>query len=326
MKNNNLTNILDFMKKNNDFSDYNFINNFIYNLNFTKYKFHKLQIGGYPNTPDTDADKMTETDKIIEQDDDVEIQQDDDTGEIQEDDEKIIQKDDGYESDVREINDCVYKQKQNLNGTITTEKICTKKIMTMPDIFLPKPQFMESGENTYTIKKGTILYHSTDSKRGFNTKEIRLGKDNLISFFTPNFRLASDKIQGCSIDKQKGFIHVFEVKTDIPNIYVKLPYDTDDDIDLDELKNTFCNGQNYYKGVGFFYPKNEIEMFNNAIQQTQEIQETEDTQDSFLDDENYYSEFALCLPGDYLEYLYSQKCMSLRKLSQPYRFDGKNFN
>ena len=61
------------------------------------------------------------------------------------------------------------------------------------------------------------------------------------SFFTPNFRLASDKIEGCSIDKQKGFIHVFEVKTDINDIYIKLPYDTDEDINLDELKDKFCN-------------------------------------------------------------------------------------
>jgi hypothetical protein len=62
-------------------------------------------------------------------------------------------------------------------------------------------------------------------------------------------------------------------------------------------------------------------MFNNSIlnQRTQEMHEN-------LDDDNYYSEFALCAPNDYLTYLYSQKCMSLRKLSQPYRFDGKNYN
>ena len=45
-----------------------------------------------------------------------------------------------------------------------------------------------------------------------------------------------------------------------------------------------------------------------------------------LDDLNYYSEFALCNPNDYLSYLYSQKCMSLRKISQPYRFDNKRYN
>ena len=43
----------------------------------------------------------------------------------------------------------------------------------------------------------------------------------IIIFFTPNFRLASDRIQGCSIDKQKGYIHAFEVIQDIPNIFIK---------------------------------------------------------------------------------------------------------
>jgi len=90
---------------------------------------------------------------------------------------------------------------------------------------------------------------------------------------------------------------------------------------LDELKDNFCNGNKNYKGVGFFYPKNEIELFNNSVfnQRTQEMNES-------MDDLNYYSEFALCNPNDYLSYLYSQKCMSLRKLSQPYRFDNKRYN
>ena len=87
------------------------------------------------------------------------------------------------------------------------------------------------------------------------------------------------------------------------------------------LKDTFCNGTEYYKGVGFFYPKNEIELFNNSVlnPRTEEMHEN-------LDDNDYYSEFALCSPNDYLSYLYTQKCMSLRKLSQPYRFDGRKFN
>jgi hypothetical protein len=216
--------------------------------------------------------------------------------------------------------DCVYKKIRNEDGTVVTQKICGQKIITMPDMFLPKPTFMYSGTNTYTIKKGTILYHGTVNKRGFNTKEIKLGKDKLISFFTPNFRLASDKIEGCSIDKQKGFIHVFEVKKDIPDIYIKLPYDTDEELNLDELKDKFCNGNQYYKGVGFFYPKNEIEIFNNSVLNQQILQMHEN-----LDDESYYSEFALCLPSEYLGYLYSQKCMSLRRLSDPYTFDGKKY-
>jgi hypothetical protein len=40
-----------------------------------------------------------------------------------------------------------------------------------------------------------------------------------------------------------------------------------------------------------------------------------------IDELNYYSEFGLCNPRPNLEYIYSQKCQSLRKLSDPYRFD-----
>ena len=217
---------------------------------------------------------------------------------------------------------CVYKNIKNEDGSYITQKICGKEIITMPDIFLQKPSFINSNMNTYTIKKGTILYHATTQKRGFDTNEIRLGKDKLISFFTPNFRLATDKIEGCSIDKQKGFIHFFEVKTDITDIFIKLPYDTDENLNLDELNDKFCNNNQYYKGVGFFYPKNEIEIFNNSVLN----EKTEDEINDDLDNETYYSEFALCSPSNYLNYLYSQKCMSLRKLSTPYRFDGKNFN
>ena len=362
MNQNNLLNVVNFMKQNKNFSDYNLINNFLFNLNFTKYRFNnqKVQLGGddsipnpqiQPNQnlppvnmtiptiqpsqnltpvnmtfPETELQQIPHSTIPIEQTPNIPIN-------INEQDETIIPEIENLTEQIEnfgentqnlginENEECIYKKIRNSDGTIVTQRICSQKIITMPDMFLPKPGFIYSGTNTYTIRKGTILYHANVNKRGFNTKEIKLGKDKLISFFTPNFRLASDKIEGCSIDKQKGFIHVFEVKQDIPDIFVKLPYDTDEDLNLDELKDKFCNGNEYYKGVGFFYPKNEIELFNNSVlnQRTEEMHEN-------LDDDSYYSEFALCAPSDYLTYLYSQKCMSLRKLSQPYRFDGKNYN
>ena len=401
MSQNNLLDVVNFMKENNTFSDYNFINDFMSSLNFTKYRFNndgqkggkelnyqkKIIGGSTPSIPlsmnlpiNTQGQMITSMDNqmIPPMDNQIIPPMDNqmippmnnqmfppmDNQIIPPMDNQMIPTMDNQSillmnsqsqniqsleqvpieqttiPEIEELNkeinefgnseltvgindnaDCVYKKIKNLDGTYITQKICGQTIVTMPDMFLPKPTFMYSGTNTYIIKKGTILYHATIHKRGFNTKEIRLGKDKLISFFTPNFRLASDKIEGCSIDKQKGFIHVFEVKTDISDIFIKLPYDTDEDLNLDELKDKFCNGNEYYKGVGFFYPKNEIELFNNSIfnQRTEEIHEN-------LDEDSYYSEFALCSPNDYLTYLYSQKCMSLRKLSQPYRFDGKNYN
>jgi hypothetical protein len=141
-----------------------------------------------------------------------------------------------------------------------------------------------------------------------------LGDNSEIIFFTPNFRLASDRIQGCSIDKQKGYIHAFEVIQDIPNIFIKLPYDTDDDVNVESLKFNFCGGSSNYNGVGFFYPKNEIELFNKTILSSESVVKN-------LTEDYFFSEFGLCNTNPYLKYLYSQKCQSLRKLSQPYRFD-----
>lgn len=208
----------------------------------------------------------------------------------------------------------------------------------------PIPQYPPMPSNqisTFTIPAGTILYHATTKRKGFNTQYMELGNDKLILFFSPNFRLASDKIEGCSLDKQNGFIHVFRVVRDIPNIYVKLPYDLSDDTDMDMLENNFCSGTNKFSGVGFFYPKSNIEMFSdpnivsNASMSNYQNQSFPPTQYQYqyqnqyqpnptptFNFENYYAEFGLCNPKSYLEYVYSQKCQSLKKLSDPYRFDS----
>lgn len=198
----------------------------------------------------------------------------------------------------------------------------------------PLPYPMPSNQiSTFTIPAGTILYHATTNRKGFNTQYMELGNDKLILFFTPNFRLASDKIEGCSLDKQNGFIHVFRVTRDIPDIYIKLPYDMTDDTDMSMLENNFCSGTNKFSGVGFFYPKSNIEMFskpemepsfdsqNDQNQYQYQYQNYNDQNQIPFNSDNYYSEFGLCNPRAYLEYIYSQKCQSLKKLSNPYRFD-----
>ena len=214
-------------------------------------------------------------------------------------------------------------QGQTSNPDYEPNANANTNIQKLPDMYLENPPYTSDLVHTYTIKEGTILYHATSNKRGFNTKYIELGNDKLINFFTPNFRLASDKIEGCSVDKQNGYIHVFRVVKPIPNIYIKLPYDIADDISSGKLANEFCTqNQNYY-GIGFFYPKNNIEMFSNL--QSEQIQ-TQQIQTQFPDiatlDSNYYSEFGLCNTKPFIEYLYSQRCQSLRKLSDPYRFNS----
>ncbi len=213
----------------------------------------------------------------------------------------------------RTVKNCSVQYITNPDGSVVEQEKCDEKLVTFPDMYLPRPDFINQ-EYTYTIKKGTILYHAVENKRGFNTNNIQLGNDKVVLFFTPNFRLASDKIEGCSVNKQKGYIHVFEVKQDIPNIFIKLPYDTNDDVSPESLHNQFCSNGKYF-GVGFFYPKNEIELFSNIYMNSQvQVQQT-------ISGDNFYSEFGLCNPTPFLTYLYSQICESIRKLSQPYRFD-----
>jgi hypothetical protein len=115
-------------------------------------------------------------------------------------------------------------------------------------------------------------------------------------------------MEHCNNNKKNGYIHVFKVKKDIPNIFVMYSKDINSNFDFDKLKNEFCLDNHNYNGLGFFYPKDNIEIFSD----TQQIDLSNQT--------NYYSEFGLCDPGSNLEYLYSQKCVTLKKLSEPFRF------
>jgi hypothetical protein len=189
--------------------------------------------------------------------------------------------------------------------------------------FLVKPDFVSNQIKTYTIQKGVNLYYASNNKKGFNPDNIQLGNDNLISFFTPNFKLASDRIGSCDINNPNGYIHAFEVVQDIPNIYVKLPYDTDYDYTLKSLYDKFCAGSTQYNGVGFFYPKNEIEIFSNVLTNQNQNYQNQNQSMGFqsLPEENFYSEFGICNPTPYLKYLYSCKCQGLRQLSSTYRID-----
>jgi hypothetical protein len=287
--NTNLKEISTFINKNNSYSDYNLVNDFLLNLNFTKInlKNNNLIGGTLPGNivpPIIDPNIIP---YIV--------------------DPNII------DSNIIDPNIPQIPQIPQLSN-----------IEKLPDMYLQNPPYTSNQINTYTIKEGTILYHATSNKKGFDTNQLNIGQDKLINFFTPNFRLASDKIEGCSVDKQNGFIHVFRVVKDIPNIYVKLPYDIANDINTGTLANEFCSGNQNYYGIGFFYPKNNIEMFSNNPYQNQQLQQSQYSQfqTQILDNpEQYYSEFGLCNPKPYLEYLYSQRCQSLRKLSDPYRFN-----
>lgn len=289
INNSNLDKISNFIKKNNSFSDFTHVNNFLLNLNYTNLKFqnnNNYQKGsGYGYGYNYNNENLIKQQSV-------------NMTNPQFTNQHLVQSENIMPIIPSHIN-------QNQNQT---------NLQMLPDMNLQNPGYTTDYKNTYTIKEGTILFHATTNKKGFNTNYIELGKDKLINFFTPNFRLASDRIEGCSVDKQNGYIHVFRVKKDIPNIYIKLPYDIADDINSGTLANEFCSQNSNFSGIGFFYPKNNIEMFSNLLN-------NQLNQSNQFNESNYYSEFGICNPKPYLEYIYSQKCQSLRKLSQPFRFD-----
>ncbi len=342
---NNLKIISDFSKQNNNFSDFNLVTDLFMNLNFTKYRTNKIQsrqFGGESQQLQVPPELMQGSisgmipgvisDPIV-------------TGSFDNpmgnpmmsnpmmgnpmmgnpmmgnpmmgnpmSNQMMDSPPTGLMTETQSGKKCREEMIPRPDGSFIKREICDNYMATFPNMYLAKPNFVSGEIKTYTIPKGTVLYHSVDGKRGFNTNDIQLGNGSNIIFFTPNFRLASDKIQGCSIDKQKGYIHSFEVIQDIPNIFIKLPYDTSEDVSVETLKSEFCNGTGQYNGVGFFYPKNEIELFNKTILSSESIITN-------LTEDYFFSEFGLCNPTPYIKYLYSQKCQSLRKLSQPYRFD-----
>ncbi len=358
-KKNVLREISNFSKNNNNYSDLNIVNNLLRNLNFTKYRFNNInknsQIGGktvckvgedgVEHCYEDGFEPIEEVPQFINQNINPAIQND---LALEQEKEQIIEnleKETG--KDRKEIEEAVDESiKEELNNSQMIENTMGNPMMGNPMMgnpmmgnpmmdnqmmnpsqpmflnkFLAKPDFVSNQIKTYTIQKGINLYYASNNKKGFNPGNIQLGNDNLISFFTPNFKLASDRIGSCDINNPNGYIHAFEVVQDIPNIYVKLPYDTDYDYTLRSLYDKFCAGSTQYNGVGFFYPKNEIEVFSNILTNQNQNYQNQNMGFQSLPEENFYSEFGICNPTPYLKYLYSCKCQGLRQLSSTYRID-----
>lgn len=199
------------------------------------------------------------------------------------------------------------------NGpVITSQKDCIKsdnmegeaaekedEIITTGQLPFSKPSRME----TYTIKKGTILYHGSKSKETFNPFNIKLGSSNLIVFFSPDEELASRTYGSCvNFPVENGYLHKFKVSKDIENIIILSVYDLDNTDTIKKFEDRFCSRNNVYDmvldGIGFFYPS--------------------DAQDN---PKKFTSEFALCNPNAYLEYMNTQRCISRQTLGEPYKFN-----
>ncbi len=345
-KKNVLREISNFSKNNNNYSDLNIVNNLLRNLNFTKYRFNNInknsQIGGktdcivgedgvehcnedglepikvVPQFINKNINPVIQNDLALEQQKEQIIENlEEETGKDRKEIEEAVD-----ESIKEELNNSQMIENTMGNPMMGNQMMGNPSQPMFLNKFLAKPDFVSNQIKTYTIQKGINLYYASNNKKGFNPENIQLGNDNLISFFTPNFKLASDRIGSCDINNPNGYIHAFEVVQDIPNIYVKLPYDTDYDYTLRSLYDKFCAGSTQYNGVGFFYPKNEIEVFSNILtNQNQNYQNYQNMGFQSLPEENFYSEFGICNPTPYLKYLYSCKCQGLRQLSSTYRID-----
>ena len=173
--------------------------------------------------------------------------------------------------------------------------------------------YMEPSKTSlYNIPRGTIMYHGSLNRESFNPYDIRLGDDKLVAFFSPNKRLAADYIVGCALYPTKaGFLHKFRVKKDIEKILIVSTHEKQAHWTLRFLEDSFCSRKFRIQldGVGFFFPRRDEKDFV-AIKQG--MNETTNLA--------FDSEFAICNPNEYLEYVSTQRCVSMRKLNAEYHF------
>ena len=165
----------------------------------------------------------------------------------------------------------------------------------------------------FTIPTGTIIYHGSLNKEAFNPFDIRLGDDRLVSYFSQSKRLAADYIIGCALYPTKsGFLHKFRVKKDISKILIISPHERQSHWTLRFIEDSFCSRKFRIQldGIGFFFPKKQELGFREGQNAEQRI--------------DFDSEFAICNPNEFLEYISTQRCVSMRKLTPAYSFTGDN--
>lgn len=206
---------------------------------------------------------------------------------------------------------------KNLNTLVEEEKLVTQKeISQLESVKVPSQN--PSEYKFYTIPAGKILYHGSIDKKTFDPFKIKLSDSTLSAFFSPYKGFASDYIMRCSAyPAQNGYIHAFRVKKDIDKILILSPYELKNrDNVLAEIDNKFCKrepNKEDMNGIGFFFPEKDLDNFAGDIEKHLPT-------GAQLDPNN--GEFALCNPREYLEYINTQECVSLRKLSEMYNFSS----
>lgn len=205
-------------------------------------------------------------------------------------------------------------ENNNLEGG--AEKITADDVMRHQQMSIYNDRYLNymepSKTSLYNIPRGTIMYHGSLNRESFNPYDIRLGDDKLVAFFSPNKRLAADYIVGCALYPTKaGFLHKFRVKKDIEKILIISTYEKQQHWTLKFLEDSFCSRKFRIQldGIGFFFPRRDEKDFSS-------IQKGDGNPKRL----SFDSEFAICNPNEYLEYISTQRCSSMRKLSKDYHF------
>ena len=212
-----------------------------------------------------------------------------------------------------EINKYIYKsQKGGINQYDAAQLEYDQMQYDTPNNFIGYEgdlNYMEASNNQlYEIPTGVILYHGSMNNASFNPTNIALGDDNLIAYFSPNKKLSADYIVGCSdYPHKQGFLHKFMVTRPIDKILIISSNEKKVDWSLSHIENRFCATDSELDGIGFFFPKRDSTNFisNNMMED---------------DGVHFDAEFALCDPGQNLDYISTQRCSSLRKMSEEYVF------
>lgn len=158
----------------------------------------------------------------------------------------------------------------------------------------------EIKSNLFTIERGTILYYPTETKLSINEKKLDFG--DKISMFTPDNSQAISKMNNCL---NKGSIHVFSVKNEIPDIRIGNIDDLELMKNIEKLDKKFCNKT--YRGIMFNISSNVVGDF---------IKEN----NNMKDDKKNFIQYWLCNPATSLTYMYSQTCLDIGELSKKVKF------
>ena len=203
----------------------------------------------------------------------------------------------GNEEEVQAEEVQVVQAEELVTDSSTTNNVpVTKLIKKSSKKKSSKPYPKQSYTVTHTIPKGTLLYNASKSAL-FDFTNVRINEENpqnLIGFFTTNKKVALARIKDCAVEniEESGYIHVFKVMEDVPDIYIISQYDLKS-WNANSIVNTYChkvnNENRVYNGVGFFMLKNKKKNSNSANED-----ETSNNKNMVNPSEIVTAEYVLC--------------------------------